>query len=37
MPALLPLHPAVRWLALAAVAFALSLPALLPRTVMYAL
>jgi hypothetical protein len=30
-------HPALRWLALAALAFALSLPAMLPNTAMYAL
>ena len=34
---LMPHHPALRWLALAALAFALSLPAMLTRTVMYAL
>jgi hypothetical protein len=37
MHPLIPHHPALRWLALAALAFALSLPAMIARTTMYAL
>jgi hypothetical protein len=37
MQPLIPQHPALRWLALAALAFALSLPAMLRNTAMYAL